>query len=131
MKELKPVVNIPLLRKAVEWAEAEAAKPEALCEWNQGAWVALPEEMSFKSPDCGTCYCVAGHIVASLGYTHPVKDEFSDRMINPVTKGHVDPFERAQKELGITRDQAHSLFSGGNDIEQVRQIAEAIAGERL
>lgn len=125
-----PEVNIPLLRKAVEWAEAEAAKPRELCEWHQGAWVALPQELR-RAPDCGTCYCIAGHVVATLGYTHPAKNEYGDHMVNPVTKGHVDPHKRAMKELGLTDDQAGELFRGCNNIKDVRRIAEAIAGERL
>ena len=36
-------VNIPLLRKAVEWAEAEATKPEIDREWDQSNWVNAPE----------------------------------------------------------------------------------------
>jgi hypothetical protein len=74
-------VNIPLLRKAVEWAEAEAAKPPELCEWRQTYWVTPASEVEAamwgiwadsrsavevgRAPECGTCYCVAGYVVAS------------------------------------------------------------------
>jgi hypothetical protein len=77
-------VNIPILRKAVEWAEAEAAKPYELCAWDQENWV-IPGtaedakawgynepfvESIGKSAECGTCYCIAGFVLAStLGPT--------------------------------------------------------------
>ena len=53
-------VNIPLLRKAVEWAEAEAAKPPELCEWEQGFWWVPPgsevREDLARADECGTCF---------------------------------------------------------------------------
>lgn len=64
----EPTVNIPLLRKMVEWVESEDAKIRAYqeqvgdftvitadSEWNQNYWAA-------QSPGCGTAYCVAGKV---------------------------------------------------------------------
>ena len=121
-------VNIPLLRKAVEWAEAEAAKPWEISEWNQTAWETAPENVvqidretwtpisgAKKSPECGTCYCVAGFIVKSEGA--------SSRR-----SGWSRP---AADLLGIDLNTADELFDAANSIEDIRRIAESIAGERL
>jgi hypothetical protein len=42
---------------------------------------------------------------------------------------HVSQY--AARELGLGPDQAARLFNGDNSIEDVRRIAEAIAGEPL
>ncbi len=129
-------VNIPLLRKAVEWAEAEAAKPRELSEWEQNWWSLSPqvrqerlgwaeddpeyltaeEKAAYaKAPECGTCYCIAGYVAAVSGA------EVSGWMTEGV----------AADLLNLDDDQAGALFEGGNTIEDVRRIAEEIAGERL
>lgn len=121
--------NVPLLRKAVEWAEAEAAKPPELCEWNQGSWVAPKSRETAlrlgttyttsglgKADECGTCFCIAGYVV--------------DAVDGPT---HVDEIPaRAAELLGIDRFSGEGhLFDSDNSIEDVRRIAEEIAGERL
>jgi hypothetical protein len=122
-------VNIPLLRKAVEWAETEAAKPPELCEWNQGSWVAVVDPMDRqeigtgyttkslgKAQECGTCFCVAGYVVEVVD-----------------GRTHVDLIpDRAAELLGIDMYEAMAgLFSTDNTIADVRRIAEDLAGERL
>ena len=131
----EPTVNVPLLRKAVEWAEAEAAKPIELSEWEQGAYVADKESqdiwrrqyaskgeappvdewhgrLALKAPECGTCYCIAGYVAQMQG-------DLSNTSVLAATT------------LGLTEDQADDLFHDDNTIEDVRRIAESIAGERL
>lgn len=121
-------VNVPLLRKAVEWAEAENSKPPELCEWFQGSWVInAPGDTEYDyrdegvrrtlglSPECGTCFCIAGYV-------------------QYVTTGSKDGAEAewtAAKQLGLSYSQANKLFGGENGIEDVRRIAEKIAGEKL
>jgi hypothetical protein len=131
-------VNIPLLRKAVEWAEVEAAKPPELREWEQNWWVLTPEERAkrreyaeesgdpdyyapfevaayYKAPECGTAYCIAGFVAAHEGSTETgmrVQDVACDA-------------------LGIYTQEAEALFASQNTIADVRRIAEEIAGERL
>ncbi|HRD59345.1 hypothetical protein [uncultured Nocardioides sp.] len=128
-------VNIPLLRKAVEWAEVEAAKPNN-GSWEQGAWfvatsvtdpnVVIPEhwdESSIamrregygKPAECGTCYCIAGYTTAMV-----------DGRVDAATVE-----ERAAHLLGLSPYAAADLFCASNSIEDVRRIAEDIAGERL
>lgn len=124
-------VNIPLLRKAVEWAEAEAAKPKSECQWEQKYYVLpVPDETNLmgwynaetvkqtrqalgRSDDCGTCYCIAGYIA------HVSGREFTYATAEPI----------ALEELGLTND--HNLFLASNSITTVREIAERIAGEKL
>jgi hypothetical protein len=129
-------VNIPLLRKAVEWAEAEAAKPPEMCEWEQRRYIlprldeADPETASAygglenvarereefgKAEECGTCYCIAGYVAAVSGRPF---DYYSAEYV-------------ASEELGISAFGADALFCATNSIADVRRIAEEIAGERL
>jgi hypothetical protein len=103
-------VNIPLLRKAVEWAEAEAAKPEGGL-WDQ-SWYITDDNA------CGTSYCIAGWVNVQNGAEG--YDQITDT-------------SAAAESLGIPvwRGEDGHLFDGGNSIEDVRRIAEEIAGERL
>ena len=129
-------VNIPLLRKVVAWEEAEAAKPEELCQWLQARYITgQPGEtiwyhgdayvagdsvvwdstMWGRSAECGTCFCIAGK--AAFDAT-----------------GNMDylaAHDIAKRELGLTETQADVLFHANNTIEDVRRIAEEIAGEKL
>lgn len=129
-------VNIPLLRKAVEWAEAEAAKPVVESQWLQESWSMSPEEKAHAIatqegltdlpayvervqeliPVCGTAYCIAGWI--QLHLEGEVSEEAADV---------------AAEALGIDGywlADTH-LFDSANTIEDVRRIAESLAGERL
>lgn len=115
-----PDVNIPLLRKAVEWAEAEAAKPSAECHWYQGDYVTPMVQLGRST--CGTAYCIAGYIGQAL-------DERYAHEWDPAGLPRVDVF--AQGALGLRSEEANDLFGGNNTIEDVRRIAEDIAGERL
>lgn len=107
-----PTPNIPLLRKAVEWAEAEAAKPNDTGLWNQALW-------AFDT-GCGTAYCIAGWTVyEAAGETVPVGPRVE---------------QRAMHLLGLTYDEAWRLFDCDLSIQDVRRIAGEIAaraGERL
>lgn len=139
MTEQTPTPNIPLLRKAVEWAETEAAKgfetvtdhfgdkyEVPLGAWNQGLWVG-------QSASCGTAYCIAGYVAVlhdarydnPLGAGYPVDSDGDVDYEEPCAR------ELAMDLLDLTSSQANGLFDGGNTIEDVRRIAEAIAGETL
>lgn len=127
-------LNLPLLRKVVEWAEAEAAKPdETKCGWFQDAWAVTDHEIG-RQTECGTCFCIAGYaayLTLKPGeYLHN-GDEiwFDGEMITSVA-------DRAVIELGTegypNGDYKEGyLFSAYNSIERVRQLAEQIAGEPL
>lgn len=126
-------VNIPLLRKAVEWVEAEALKPISEREWYQASWrrpetVEVWDEVSEKYvAHCGTAYCVAGYVGQLVNPEYQKSDWLKNEGGTPVM--HVST--AAKEALGLTTDQADRLFDAGNDVKDVRRIAEEIAGERL
>ena len=111
-------VNVPLLRKAVEWAEAEAAKPVDQSHWNQMDWV--------SERACGTAYCIAGYVAQ-------LQDErlVSQSTIYDEDGKYLSSRLVAMEALGLTPPQAGVLFWGANSIEDVRRIAEDLAGEPL
>lgn len=141
-------VNVPLLRKAVEWAETEATIPEIDREWAQDVWhhsaankardlaytflcdmtskertpgeqLDIRQVSSRLEPMCKTSYCIAGWICHEAGIAPTTVDE----------RDEFDWVENANRLLGI--DRAYGLYSGGNSIEAIRFIAEYIAGEPL
>lgn len=136
-------IDIPQLRKIVEWAEAEAAKPRELSNWEQGWWVSDDGKWSEydadgehhimeKDPSCGTCFCIAGQLAfCNLNKgewldSDVVRDEMGDEITSVAA--------RALDLLGVTynqRPQQFPLFSADNSIETIREIAEELAGERL
>lgn len=139
---MSPTPNVPLLRKALEWAQTEAARPLPERQWVQGAYLVEPvshahfvaheellsrrapgyvERVEELKPTCGTAYCIAGY-VAQLHderYAH-------DQMV-----GDVHSSDLAEQLLGLTTKQAGELFLGDNTIEDLREIFEKITGERL
>lgn len=135
-------IDIPLLRKGVEWVEDEATKPWSDRVWHQDYWImsaetAHPSDSELKRGEaergqtknfCGTCYCFAGNIAAWDGFR--VYDAF-ERAKNPETGETVDPDTYATERLGLTYEQAEALFDGDNSAEDIRRIAEEIAGQRL
>ena len=127
----EPTVNIPLLRKAVEWAEAEAARPRQESRWFQGSYVWDAESRSIAlgvpATECGTAYCIAGYV----GVLQDSAFNDSQWRIDDVTGVYTHVAEVAQEALGITSAQADDLFKGDNSIKRVRQVAEQIAGKKL
>lgn len=116
-------VNIPLLRKAIEWAEAEAAKPAGeFCAWNQGAFI--------MQTACGTAFCIAGYVGQIVDPRYAQAERVDDV---PVGQAAVEalgiPVEDGCRDPGCTCGVP--LFSATNTIEDVRRIAESLAGERL
>lgn len=105
-------VNVPLLRKAVEWAEAEAAKPYSeFCQWDQAEWV--------QQTYCGTRFCIAGYVAQLQDARFAGSSVVDGRTAQKV----------AAEALGC--GHASALFAVTNTIEDVRRIAEDLAGERL
>jgi hypothetical protein len=131
-------VNVALLRKGVEWVEEQNTLPWADRVWNQNYWMIdaeeaepAPKETDAKQGEvknfCGTCYCFAGNVAAWDGYR-----VYSEGMAkNPRTGESVDPESYAIERLGITNPQAWALFDEENTAEDIRRIAEEIAGQRL
>jgi hypothetical protein len=137
-----PTVNIPLLRKAVEWVEFQASLPEIDREWDQSRYITSSDlrarilievthngddfsqyypQLAAISNHCGTAYCVAGYI----GQMHDERYKYEDQ----IGGTHVSTY--AMDLLGIDKDDGHALFMGDNTAADVRRIAERIAGEPL
>jgi hypothetical protein len=127
----KPSVNIPLLRKAVEWAEASAAAEDG--EWHQGAWVHFNQVVAEQLgavviagsrhaiEKCGTAYCIAGYVGQLVDPAYEKSEWVGDTHVSIA----------AEMALGLTSEQADQLFRGSNTIEDIRRVAEEIAGGPL
>lgn len=133
-------VDIPLLRKGLEWVEEQEALPVERRRWNQGQYVvswrffldtrltrrafdaAATQPETAALLDCGTACCFAGYIAqeAEPGFTEK-SIEYQNTYARDVAVDH----------LGITDGQARSLFDGDNSAAAVRRICEEIAGEPL
>jgi hypothetical protein len=119
-------VNVPLLRKAVEWVEQQDLLPDEERMWDQTDWV--------TTGVCGTTCCVAGWV--ALNNLPP-----GGRVADPTGMGpsevhapHTLPVSvasYARDLLGLDADSAGRLFYGGNDATDIRAIAEEIVGEAL
>lgn len=114
------VVDVPLLRKAVEWAEAEARLGV------ESGWQQWSVAHRTSQTHCGTAFCIAGWaLYAGAGMT--VEDIRNDP----------DALERASELLGIPswnescRTGEDHLFDGSNELADVRRLAEQYAGEAL
>lgn len=105
-------VNVPLLRKAMEWAEVEATKPAEESQWNQLAY------LSGTQRRCGTAYCVAGYVGQLLDARY-ADDEFGGDLHQ-----HVSNF--AAEALGLSREMEVDLFAATNDIEDLRILTKAM-----
>ena len=134
-------MNIPLLRKMVEWVEAESELPLRKRDWYQGAWTRkwkkLPRTFEMVDEYCGTNYCVAGKIAHDAGWvvTDPYEmDEEAPFYIHLRAEkdGEVRLIrEIAASELGVPYRDADGLFAGWHSASDLRRVAEEMAGERL
>ncbi|MGH3498425.1 MAG: hypothetical protein ACRDP1_13270 [Nocardioidaceae bacterium] len=131
-----PTPDLPLLRKALEWAEAEAAKPEQEREWNQNYWRLNPEtaaEAELPAPACGTTYCLFGWVCYLAGEEW-VSSASGGHLADGVHLDGVDVFTRAADLLGLDSATAGRLSHFANTIDDLRRIGEEIAasvGETL
>lgn len=106
-------INVPLLRKSLEWATAEHWK--ALrgkdSEWNQANW-------------CGTKSCIAGHVALETGWT-PVRESDLVKTTAFVHRNGVERLvpEVAREALGLDGYDAARLFHSANGIETLWDIA--------
>lgn len=118
---LMVTLNVELLRKAVEWAEAEAARPDQCeSEWNQANWAV---KGSAIGRSCGTAYCIAGWVV------HEANGQ----------KTCTDYVGKASRLLGVWPIDVlgyDGLFNGENTIVELREAAQELVdmyapGEKL
>ena len=156
----RPPLNVPLLRKMVDWVKEQSTLAEDDRDWNQEAWAfrhhldqikldqdwikldqdwikVLNAKRDVLDPMCGTSVCVAGKIALDAGWDFDFGDgDVSGRVAEWAKKG--DEYQRiehiAMRELGINDAQADYLFGSDNEAEDIEQIAEEFAeaaGERL
>jgi hypothetical protein len=121
-----PTPDVPLLRKAVEWVEAEDAKDPADSAWYQGSWVTSDPLRS-----CGTAYCVAGYVGTLVDSRFENSAKNGGWLVDPAWVNDLHVSRVAQDALGLTDHQAEMLFDANNTAEDIRFFAEEIAGEPL
>lgn len=129
-RERTTIIDVPLLRKAVEWVEAEAQKEWRDREWIQGSWFMVRES---DTGFCGTACCVAGWVAMqdeSVTMEVGPYGEPTDRVTT--SGGHtMHVAEYARDRLGLEEWEADVLFSGANDAEDIRHLAEQFVGDEL
>lgn len=118
MELTAPVPNLPLLRKTLEYIEANPL------EYNQDMYAVWSEE----SP-CGAAFCVAGHALLLSG-------EYSYRgvFVHAATGEFVSAGRTALGLLGLTMSEGKTLFDASNtwaDVLEAAGLIAARAGERL
>lgn len=111
-------VNVPLLRKMVEWVEEQEKLTEGR-EWYQPTIIAHSVMLGLSRDNyCGTVYCVAGKVAVDNGWTNSMGDPTA-------------AIDYAESCLGLKHIPDHGLFVRDNTAEDIRRIAEDIAGEKL
>lgn len=112
--------NTPLLRKAIEAIEAEPAT------WNQSYWA--------QKTDCGTVFCLAGHIAVAAGYP-PVFGRGDTEACDIADEtGNLRYIPMAAAELvGFSEGEKDRLFydTNLNTPAELRAAVEEVVGERL
>lgn len=124
---------IPLLRKGVEWVEEQDKLDPKIREWMQSEWTITSEFRVSEHGhpvECGTGRCLAGY----LGYQiDPAA--FKDDWVHPETGEYVDTYVQRVMEIDDSGyeegDIYHDLWAGDNTAEDIRRIAEEIAGQKL
>lgn len=134
---MRPELNIELLYQAVEFAAAHprSSPPSDHIVWSQDQWRNVLWQLDKNSEACGTAMCLAGitcHITGGVWLDNkdalrPVEDD------DPTTvyTGRGIPFvrvsTRAQRLLGLTKDERCALFDGEiESIEELRDVADKI-----
>lgn len=111
------MIDVPLLRKAVEWVEEQEALPPRQREWRQSVWrgVAFRPAGIVQGPlqaarvvsggrSCGTTYCVAGYIAEMTGGTWASNDTKSSLyqalLAEPDEEGAAWAYDSARSDRG-------------------------------
>ncbi len=131
------MVDVPKLRKLVEWVEEQDVLAESDRVWDQELWFHqdLPVIQAVENkydPYCGTSMCAAGKLAFDAGWLPVIDGQgyIGDR----ATKDGVTKFysEIGAEELGLNvADDYSPLFNASNTASDIRAIAEDYAGERL
>ena len=133
-----------LLKEVVEWVEWQDTLEPGERAWVQDDWVTLRPETNH----CGTAYCVAGYIGAkyapeafardSVGYVNGESmhvSQFAEQMLGTSPAVMVDtPISDSRAENyfdGYHNKYVYDLFEASNTAEDIRALAEIMAGEPL
>ena len=123
--EKGPVKDFPLLWKVYDHI---VAHPE---EWNQVIWASRGQD--WVAPTCDTAFCFAGHAVTM---SHPTArtvwgwaDERGEERLstNDISyyveiDGKIERYDAvAQRDLGLTLDEAGDLFGANNDLDTIHR----------
>lgn len=139
-RELRsPDCDVPLLRKHVDWARLGDG------EWDQGVYARVGNVViggieidrfgynaELREVTCGTAFCVAGNVARQDGVRFLMSDRHG--CVSHVMDHNGDVMEvdmYARLRLGISNHAADVLFAPGNTIEEIGEIATAIAGEPI
>lgn len=114
-----PVIDVPMLRKAVEWVREQAALPIEQSAWFQMSWWEHGNEIGRS--ECGTAYCVAGYVTQMM--------KGHDWLLGTTRESSISG--TAQEVLGLTETEAEALFDGHNTLADIEYVTETLAGEKL
>jgi hypothetical protein len=120
----RPVPNLNLIREVLSVIKEN---PE---RWNQSIWMSSPEPKF----TCGTAMCVAGHAVSISDLD--IKWVYSrwDKEYRGTLEDGRMIAKVAQELLGLTENEANTLFDANNTFAELKTIAKQIAeraGEKL
>ena len=139
-------LNVPLIRKGVDWVleQNALADDHENRQWDQATWATLDRNVlkaamaaqNRHDPMCGTSMCLAGFVAYITGWKFhfplDLNYEGADRAVKDGIARDIPMI--AIDELGITREQADTLFAPSNSAEDIQYYAEQIveaAGDRL
>lgn len=135
------MLNIELLRDAVEWAEWQDTLDIEKREWDQQAWFVDFDQVRKGTPPgfltlfshyqgkaeersaCGTAYCLAGYVAQKMEGESYLRFMFQN-----------DPYAAkvpvlAAKHLGVPEEDLIDLFEEGNRVADIRRCAENLAAK--
>lgn len=138
--ELKapPQPDLELIAKAREWVLEQDKLSESKREWDQGSWFQVyGEDLNDAQREklaavgetnvCRTHACVAGHVALMFG---EALVDHADTVMDVVRNDEDGLMYRmpnlATRKLGLTVNQAATLFEASNDAEQVVAILDRV-----
>lgn len=133
-------INVPLLRKTLDWAHEEWQKHlrGEISEWQQGTWMINTADLyehsekvyaAFRAGQaCGTACCIAGKVALDDGW-HTTYAGLGGRIYRDGESRSA--FFVGAELLGLDEDQATELFSGSNTIYNLYAVAGALTNGEI
>jgi hypothetical protein len=136
-------VNVPLLRKTLDWAYGEWQKAQRgeISEWFQNHWMIdtldiAPRDINVSAAvrsgaACGTSCCIAGKVAYDAGW-RPAYSYGSSYAAHPDKPGEKRLIrDVAEKLLGLNGWDSTDLFRGSNTIYDLYETAERITNGEI